>query len=254
MFRGYNKFVELISKTLDPSWKKILVDLSLNAQTDDEEEKKSVTEIRTMIDNLVTKEYVNDKSVRPSFENIFDDFKTCLPNKLSVVIMFYDKPLNPARISNIVEELYDEYKYVITSKKSRFKESYNLNDLNSQGVLITTFMLTNSSNNTNFHMELWARYMLRIIKAINHEHKYLVYLLWENRLTNVARAIKENEFDSTKKKTDSDKRKIISYLVLSCETMIIRNMNKFKGSNHFIITNHFLKHWYKPTIDWTCSK
>lgn len=246
---GYNKFVKMIESNFDSDWKNVLVDLSLQIQDDkNNKEIEDVNRLRYMINELY-KKYQYDKTINVKFEDIFNDFKTCSLKSLSVIIMYYTKNENPNRTNNILEEMYDEYKSDIPISLHKFQERYDFKKLHKQGVLITSFILTTSKKEPQFHVELWSRYMARIIKAINIKHKYLVYLLWENKLSCVASFIKE-DMDTTKKKTDSDKRKIISYLVLNCETLPQGRFNRFKGSNHFIITNHFLKNWYKPQIKW----
>ena len=246
---GYNKFVKMIETNLSPDWKSVLVDSILENQNEQNtKEKENVDKLKYMINDLY-KKYEYDKTISVKFDDIFNDFKQCPLNSISVIIMYYTKNENPNRTNNILEEIYDEYKSEIPVSLHKFQEKYDFKKLHKQGVLITNFLLTTSKKEPQFHIELWSRYMSIIIKAINSRHKYLVYLLWESKLSVVAAAIKD-DIDTTKKKSDSDKRKIISYLVLNCETLPRGDFNRFKGSNHFIITNHFLKNWYKPEIKW----
>lgn len=226
-----------------------IIDEILNTSKDDKKEEEERKKINILLNALI-KEYNIDKYIEPSFETIFNTFNEFQFNKLSVLIMYYRGENQDLREQNILEELYDEYKYLIKIPKHKFIDNYNFNKLKNQGVLITNMCLTYSKNNPQLHIELWNLFMPKIITEINKRQKYVIYLLWDQKLNPIMTEIKKGENDTTKKKTADEKRKIISYLILQAESLPKGKFNKFKGCNHFIITNHFLKNWHKPLIDW----
>lgn len=212
-------------------------------------------DIKEYLIKLIEK-YNMKKTIYPPFENIFNQFKQCSLNDISVIIFGY-KPTNKPNLTNIINELYDEYKYVITDRnfKTNFRNDYKnkIKEWNNQGVLTLYYCLTYDSTDPKFHVDLWRLFMNRVIKLIQLKQKYIIFLLWENGLGEVPTILREDIKDDskrTKSKNDKDKRKEeITYYVLQRDAIQIRN-NKFMGCNHFIIANHYLKEWFKPEIKW----
>lgn len=219
----------------------------------------AVSENNTKINygiNELIKKYNDKKNIYPSFENIFKQFKQCSLYEISVIIFGY-KPTQKPNLNNIIDELYDEYKYTITKPnfKSDFKENYKniFKNWNQQGVLTLYYCLTYDKDDAKFHTELWRMFMNDVIKTIQLKQKYIVFLLWENGLGEIPIILREDKKDDSKKiktKNDKDKRKEeLTYYLLQRDSTQVRN-NRFQGCNHFIITNHYLTQWFKPAISW----
>ena len=212
-------------------------------------------EIKEKFNELINK-YNTKKTIYPPFENIFNPFKQCSLYDISVIIFGY-KPSPKPNLNNIVNEIFDEYKYVITDKnfKINFKNNYKnkIKQWNKQGVLTLYYCLTIDSTDYKFHVELWRLFMNRVIKSIQLKQKYIIFLLWENGLGEIPIILREDIKDDSKRvksKNDKDKRKEeITYYLLQRDATQFKN-NKFAGCNHFIITNHYLKEWFRPTINW----
>ena len=241
----YNDFKNLFT---NEDWFNI-IDEILETTKDNKKEEDERKKIRGLISDLV-REYNKDSKINPSFNEIFKELNKFDLKKLSVVIVYFKNENINLREHNILDEMYDEYRYLIKIPKHKFIDNYDFDKLKSQGVLTLNMCMTYSENNPNFHIELWQMLMPKIISEINKRYQYIVYLLWDQKLDTISNEIKRQENDIGKKKTADDKRKIISYLILQAESLPKGKFNKFKGCNHFIITNHFLKNWHKPMIKW----
>ena len=241
----YNDFKNLFT---NEDWFNI-IDEILETTKDNKKEEDERKKIRGLIFDLV-REYNKDSKINPSFNEIFKELNNFDLKKLSVVIVYFKNENINLREHNILDEMYDEYRYLIKIPKYKFIDNYDFDKLKSQGVLTLNMCMTYSENNPNFHIELWQMLMPKIISEINKRYQYIVYLLWDQKLDTISNEIKRQENDIGKKKTADDKRKIISYLILQAESLPKGKFNKFKGCNHFIITNHFLKNWHKPMIKW----
>ena len=241
----YNDFKNLFT---NEDWFNI-IDEILETTKDNKKEEDERKKIRGLIFDLV-REYNKDSKINPSFNEIFKGLNNFDLKKLSVVIVYFKNENIYLREHNILDEMYDEYRYLIKIPKHKFIDNYDFDKLKSQGVLTLNMCMTYSENNPNFHIELWQLLMPKIISEINKRYQYIVYLLWDQKLNTISDEIKRQENDIGKKKTADDKRKIISYLILQAESLPKGKFNKFKGCNHFIITNHFLKNWHKPMIKW----
>lgn len=241
----YNDFKNLFT---NEDWFNIMDEI-LETTKDNKKEEDERKKIRGLIFDLV-KEYNKDVKIKPSFNKLFKELNEFDLKKLSVVIIYFRNENIDLRERNILEEMYDEYRYLIKISKHKFIDNYDFDKLKSQGVLTLNICMTYSENNPNFHIELWQLLMPKVISEINKRYKYIVYLLWDQKLNTISNEIKRQENDIGKKKTTDDKRKIISYLILQAESLPKGKYNKFKGCNHFIITNHFLKNWHKPMIEW----
>ena len=241
----YNDFKKLFT---NETWYNIMEEI-LESTKDNPKEEEERQQIQGLIFNLI-REYNNDPKIRPKFEDLFKEVNNFDLKKLSVVIMYFKNENIDLREHNILEELYDEYRYLIKIPKHKFIDNYNFDSLKSQGILTLYLCMTYSETNQDFHTRLWQMLMPKIIAEINKRQKYVIYLLWDQKLTSISNEIKRQENDIGKKKTADDKRKIISYLILQSESLPKGKINKFKGCNHFIITNHFLKRWHKPMINW----
>ena len=241
----YNDFKNLFT---NEDWFNI-IDEILETTKDNKKEEDERKKIRGLIFDLV-REYNKDSKINPSFNEIFKELNKFDLKKLSVVIVYFKNENIDLREHNILDEMYDEYRYLIKIPKYKFIDNYDFDKLKSQGVLTLNMCMTYSENNPNFHTELWQLLMPKIISEINKRYQYIVYLLWDQKLDTISNEIKRQENDIGKKKTADDKRKIISYLILQAESLPKGKYNKFKGCNHFIITNHFLKNWHKPMIKW----
>lgn len=241
----YNDFKNLFT---NEDWFNI-IDEILETTKDNKKEEDERKKIRGLIFDLV-REYNKDSKIQPSFNEIFKKLNKFDLKKLSVVIVYFKNENIDLREHNILDEMYDEYRYLIKIPKHKFIDNYDFDKLKSQGVLTLNMCMTYSENNPDFHIDLWQRLMPKIISEINKRYQYIVYLLWDQKLNTISDEIKRQENDIGKKKTADDKRKIISYLILQAESLPKGKFNKFKGCNHFIITNHFLKNWHKPMIEW----
>ena len=241
----YNDFKNLFT---NEHWFNIMDEI-LETTKDNKKEEDERKKIRGLIFDLV-KEYNKDVKIKPSFNKLFKELNEFDLKKLSVVIIYFRNENIDLRERNILDEMYDEYRYLIKIQKHKFIDNYDFDKLKSQGVLTLNICMTYSENNPNFHIELWQLLMPKVISEINKRYKYIVYLLWDQKLNTISNEIKRQENDIGKKKTTDDKRKIISYLILQAESLPKGKYNKFKGCNHFIITNHFLKNWHKPMIEW----
>lgn len=219
---------------------------------------------KEIVDDYVVKEqfmkliekYNTKKTIYPPFENMFKQFKQCSLYDISVVIFGY-KPIQKPNLTNIINELHDEYKYVINDRnfKINFKEDYKLKikEWNKQGVLTLYYCLSYDNTDNKFHIELWRLFMNKVVKMIQLKQKYIIFLLWENGLGEIPIILREELKDDSKRlktKNDKDKRKEeLTYYILQRDAIQVKN-SRFIGCNHFIITNHYLKEWFRPTIKW----
>lgn len=240
----FNKLIEDCGPTWSAIFKQIL-DVSENA---------------TMLNNYITQlieKYNNGKNICPPFEKIFDQFKCCDLNDIAVVILGYKRTSKPV-LTNIIDELYDEYRRSIKFNRDLFKQNFinnykdKIKNWNKQGVLTLYYCLTYDNTDCKFHIELWRLFMNEVIKIIQLRQKYIVFLLWENGLGEIPMILREDKKDDSKKtktKNDKDKRKEeITYYLLQRDA--IQRNNRFNGCNHFIITNHYLKQWFREPIKW----
>ena len=219
---------------------------------------------KEIIDDYVVKEqfmkliekYNTKKTIYPPFENMFKQFKQCSLYDISVVIFGY-KPNQKPNLTNIINELHDEYKYVINDRnfKINFREDYKskIKEWNKQGVLTLYYCLSYDNTDSKFHIELWRLFMNKVVKMIQLKQKYIIFLLWENGLGEIPIILREELKDDSKRlktKNDKDKRKEeLTYYLLQRDAIQVKN-SRFIGCNHFIITNHYLKEWFRPTIQW----
>lgn len=204
--------------------------------------------------------YNKEQKNNPNFKDIFKSFKNTDPNKISVIILYKPTFREEERKRIILTEMYEEYKHEIITSKETFLYNYNFNNLQKQGVLILNYYLTWTQGDMEPHKKFWSTFMSNLFTHMHQNYKFIVYLLWDTELDSIEKIIKDGSSTSINKKTDKEKREIISYLILKINPLPQRNNNssylqksRFIGSNHFIITNHYLKSWHKPMIKWVCA-
>ena len=228
-FTGKEKFEDLIH----PSWRKHL-------------SSELIAEYFKKLESFVTQRRKSHE-VFPPPEDVFSWTHFCTFDDVKVVILGQDpyhdnnqahglcfsvrKGISkPPSLKNIFKELKDEY-------QSKFVEP-NHGDLSGwakQGVLLLNAVLTVDAHNANSHQKQgWEKFTNAVIKAINDQHKDVVFLLWGKPAQKKASIV------------DKNKHKILE----SVHPSPLSATRGFFGCNHFKNANEFLKEKGKKEIQW----
>lgn len=196
------------------------------------------------INDFVKKEY-ETKTIYPPFDEIFNAFKLTPLNNVKVVILGQDpyhekgqahglafstpdgRPI-PRSLKNIFKEINTEYGYPIP-------ESGCLESWARQGVFLLNTVLTVEEGKANSHSKCgWQTFTDNVIKLLNSQTQPIVFLLWGKQ------AEKKKELITNP-----------NHLVLvTSHPSPFSAMRGFFGSNHFKLTNYFLKENNLDEIDW----
>lgn len=196
------------------------------------------------INDFVKKEY-ETKTIYPPFDEIFNAFKLTPLNYVKVVILGQDpyhekgqahglafstpdgRPI-PRSLKNIFKEINTEYGYPIP-------ESGCLESWARQGVFLLNTVLTVEEGKANSHSKCgWQTFTDNVIKLLNSQTQPIVFLLWGKQ------AEKKKELITNP-----------NHLVLvTSHPSPFSARRGFFGSNHFKLTNDFLKENNLDEIDW----
>lgn len=197
--------------------------------------------------NIITyinKEYSN-KTIYPSYEDIFRAFKLTDYNDIKVVILGQDpyhgvKEANglafsvhngiklPPSLKNIYKELYDDLG-IIPSR------SGNLEKWAKEGVLLLNSILTVVKDTPASHKEIgWEIFTDEVIKKINNKNTPVVFILWGNYAKSKIKYITNP----------------IHLVITSPHPSPFSAYSGFFGSKPFSMTNNFLKKNNIKEIDW----
>jgi uracil-DNA glycosylase len=196
------------------------------------------------IKDFVDEEY-ESKTVYPPYEEIFNAFKLTPLSDVKVVILGQDpyhepgqahglafstpegRPI-PRSLKNIFKEINEEYDYPVP-------ESGCLESWAKQGVFLLNTVLTVEKGNANSHSKCgWQTFTDNVIKILDGQAQPIVFLLWGKQ------AEKKKELINNP-----------NHLVLvTSHPSPFSARRGFFGSNHFKLTNEFLKENKKEEIDW----
>lgn len=198
---------------------------------------------------LEIKDFVDEeyelKTVYPPYEEIFNAFKLTPLSEVKVVILGQDpyhepgqahglafstpegRPI-PRSLKNIFKEINEEYDYPVP-------ESGCLESWAKQGVFLLNTVLTVEKGNANSHSKCgWQTFTDNVIKILDGQAQPIVFLLWGKQ------AEKKKELINNP-----------NHLVLvTSHPSPFSARRGFFGSNHFKLTNEFLKENKKEEIDW----
>lgn len=196
------------------------------------------------IRQFVDREY-ESKTVYPPYDDIFNAFRLTPPDDVKVVILGQDpyheegqahglafstpegRPI-PRSLKNIFKEISEEYGYPIP-------ESGCLENWARQGVFLLNTVLTVEAGNANSHSKCgWQTFTDNVIKILNKQTQPIVFLLWGKQ------AEKKKELI-----TNPD-----HLVLITSHPSPFSARRGFLGSNHFRLTNEFLKNNNKKVIDW----
>lgn len=196
------------------------------------------------IRQFVDREY-ESKTVYPPYDDIFNAFRLTPPDDVKVVILGQDpyheegqahglafstpegRPI-PRSLKNIFKEISEEYGYPIP-------ESGCLENWARQGVFLLNTVLTVEAGNANSHSKCgWQTFTDNVIKILNKQAQPIVFLLWGKQ------AEKKKELI-----TNPD-----HLVLITSHPSPFSARRGFLGSNHFRLTNEFLKNNNKKVIDW----
>lgn len=221
-----------MNKNIEKSWKKILKDYFKT---------NSWNKLNIFID----KEYKN-KTIYPSYKNIFKAFHNTPFEKISVVIIGQDPYHNPEKAHGLafsvpheitippsLKNIYKEIKNDLGVEK--YMTSGNLERWAQQGILLLNSVLTVEKNKPGSHTKKgWEEFTSYVIQKISDEKEHCVFILWGNYAKQ-----KGSLIDKTK------------HLVLeSPHPSPFSAYNGFFGNKHFSKTNTYLKKHNKKEIDW----
>lgn len=198
---------------------------------------------------LEIKDFVDEeyelKTVYPPYEEIFNAFKLTPLSEVKVVILGQDpyhepgqahglafstpegRPI-PRSLKNIFKEINEEYDYPVP-------ESGCLESWAKQGVFLLNTVLTVEKGNANSHSKCgWQTFTDNVIKILDGQAQPIVFLLWGKQA-------------EKKKKLINNPNHLV--LVTSHPSPFSARRGFF-GSNHFKLTNEFLKENKKEEIDW----
>ncbi len=158
---------------------------------------------KIVLENTIEKEYFNSLdsklnleienfTIYPSKENIFNAFHLCPFQMVKVVILGQD-PYHQAKQAHGLSFSVSDGIAIPPSLKNIFKEidlsfdtvtfrsSGNLSNWAKQGVLLLNTTLTVRESHPNSHAKLgWSEFTLEVIKQLNSQKEHLVFMLWGN--------------------------------------------------------------------------
>lgn len=190
---------------------------------------------------------LNEDTTAPPIHNIFKAFQLCLPENIKVVILGQDpyptkghanglafstedfvQPF-PRSLLNIFKELkrsIPNYEYPLTG---------NLESWANQGVLLINTVLTTEIGEANaHHNQGWEDFTDCILELINEKCEDLVIMFWGKQAQNKMKLFVQNK-----------------HLLLCTSHPSPLSVNRgFKGCNHFVECNAFLKSKKIAEIEW----
>ena len=194
--------------------------------------------------DFIDREY-DFKTIYPPYDEIFNAFKLTSINDVKVVILGQDpyhekgqahglafstpegRPI-PRSLKNIFKEINNEYDFPIP-------DSGCLENWARQGVFLLNTVLTVEEGNANSHSDCgWQIFTDNVIKILNKQNQPIVFLLWGKQ------AEKKKELITNP-----------NHLVLiTSHPSPFSARRGFFGSNHFKLSNEFLKENNIDEINW----
>ncbi|AMQ10968.1 uracil-DNA glycosylase [Brazilian marseillevirus] len=201
-----------------------------------EEKKDSISEISSKLKQ-------ETKKITPPILGVWKAFQETPRDSVRVVILGQDPYPTPgnamglafsvkkgtkpaASLRNIAEEV----------EKQGFKlsGSGDLTCWAKQGVLLLNTALTTNEGEREAHVGVWGDFSRDVIRHLNENCKGIVYILWGGA------ARKFRDIINAKRN-----------LVLECAHPSPLSVEGFRGNNHFVSANEYLKGAGKEPIDWS---
>jgi len=184
--------------------------------------------------------------------------KTILPPDANVFNAFVKTPLENVRVVILDQEPYNQldqatgmaFSIPPTHKMPMSLENIygetecpathgNLSHWAEQGVFLLNSILTVEMLRKNSHDDVgWADFTDKVLNIINTQCPHVVFLVWGAKAKQKMKKVKVSP----------------KHCVLTAEhpsPASAKNLNPFKGCNHFALTNAKLKEWGMKEIDWT---
>ena len=195
--------------------------------------------------DFVRSEYLSGKTVYPEPKNIFNAFNLCPLNNIKVVIIGQDPYHEPHQAHGLcfsVESgvdlppsLVNIYKEIESDIGRKSNTCGDLSSWARQGVLLLNSTLTVQAHIAASHSgKGWETFTDSVIKAVNENHKNVVYMLWGSFAQKKAAFV-----DSTN-----------NLILKSAHPSPLSAYRGFFGNHHFSRANEYLIQNGKTPIDW----
>lgn len=196
------------------------------------------------IRKFIDEEY-KSKTIYPPYDEIYNAFRLTPIGNVKVVILGQDpyhekgqahglafstpegRPI-PRSLKNIFKEINAEYDYPIP-------ESGCLEKWAKQGVFLLNTVLTVEDGNANSHSKCgWQTFTDNVIRILNDQTQPIVFMLWGKQ------AEKKKELITNPN----------HMVLITSHPSPFSARRGFFGSNHFRLSNEFLKKNNMEEIDW----